>query len=44
MIDGGALSEIPAFLEDSLLFGNYIMECSRIKEVEYLPLKGRRID
>lgn len=45
MIDSGALSEVPSFLEDSLLFGDDIMECSRIKEVQYLPLnRGQLID
>lgn len=45
MIDSGALSEVPSFLEDSLLFGDDIMECSWIKEVEYLPLdRGQLID
>lgn len=45
MIDSGALSEVPSFLEDSLLFSDDIMECSRIKEVQYLPLnRGQLID
>lgn len=43
MVNDGALNEVPAFFEDSLLFGNDIMECSGIKEVEHFPLEERSV-
>ena len=41
MVNDSALNEVPAFLEDSLLFSNDIMECSGIEEVEHFPLEDQ---
>ena len=40
MVDDNALNEVSAFLEDSLLFGNDIMERPRIEEIEHLSLEA----